>query len=291
MRIAKEWVDYKILDASNKEKLEIWGNVKLLRPSPDIIWDYRDLRHVYKDVDAVYNRSDKGGGYWKNLRDVPERWTISYKSLKFNLKQMGFKHTGLFPEQAVNWDYIIDKINSEEREIKVLNLFGYTGGASIAALSAGASVVHVDASKGMNEWCKENVLLNNFEDRPIRYLTDDVLKFVKREIRRSNTYDIIIMDPPSYGKGSNGEIWHFEDNIKELIELTSELLSDDAILYMVNTYSAGFSGKVIENLMRMHIDKMGVFSSDEIGLEIENSDLVLPCGVTTIWESRNKENV
>lgn len=285
MRIAKEWVDYKILDASNKEKLEIWGNVKLLRPSPDIIWDYRDLRHIYNDIDAVYNRSDKGGGYWKNLKDVPERWIISYKNLKFNLKQMGFKHTGLFPEQAVNWDFIINKISKENREVKVLNLFGYTGGASVAALSVGANVVHVDASKGMNEWCKENVILNNFQDRPIRYLTDDVLKFVKREIRRSNTYDVIIMDPPSYGKGSNGEIWHFEDNIKELIELTSELLSDDAILYMVNTYSTGFSGKIIENLMRLHIDKTGDFSSDEIGLKIENTDLVLPCGVTTIWES------
>lgn len=287
MLVADDWKSYKILDASNKEKLEVWGNVKLLRPSPEVIWDNRELYYEYKDeVDAVYNRSQTGGGSWNNLKKVPDRWVIEYKDLKFNLKQMGFKHTGLFPEQAVNWDFIIEKIKSSDKKLKVLNLFGYTGAASVAALHAGADVVHVDSSKGMNEWCKENVALNNLQDRSIRYLTDDVLKFVKREIRRGNKYEGIIMDPPSYGRGSNGEVWTFEDNIKELIELTSELLSDDAKFFIVNSYSAGYSGVIIENLIKQNIKKTGVTSVNEIGLRVEKGNLVLPCGVTTKWESK-----
>ncbi len=286
MRVAKDWIEYKILDAGNKEKYEVWNNVKLLRPSPEAIWENTDLLEKYKkEINGVYHRSSTGGGSWENLSKVPDRWTISYKDLKFNLKQMGFKHTGLFPEQAVNWDFIMNKIKSSSKEeVKVLNLFGYTGGATVAALKAGASVVHVDSSKGMNEWCKENVLLNNLQDKNIRYLTDDVIKFVKREIRRGNKYDGIIMDPPSYGKGANGEIWLFEKSINELIKLTSELLSDDAEFMLVNTYSAGYSGAIIENLLKLNIKNKGKFSSDEIGLKVEKNNLILPCGVTTIWE-------
>ncbi len=288
MKVADGWEDYKIIDASNKEKLEIWGNVTLLRPSPEIIWDDRELYYEYKEkIDAVYTRSTSGGGSWKNLKKMPDRWVINYKDLKFNLKQMGFKHTGLFPEQAVNWDFIIESVKKSDKEVKVLNLFGYTGAASVAALYAGASVVHVDSSKGMNEWCKENVSLNNLQDKNIRYLTDDVLKFVKREIRRGNKYDGIVMDPPSYGRGANGEIWTFENNIKELIELTSELLSDDAIFYIVNSYSAGYSGEIIKNLIKKNITFPGNVEVNELGLKIEKDNLVLPCGVTTRWE-RNK---
>lgn len=286
MLVANNWQDYKIIDASNKEKLEVWGSVTLLRPSPEVIWDKRELYYEYKDkIDAVYNRSNTGGGSWKNLKKVPDRWIVNYKDLKFNLKQMGFKHTGLFPEQAVNWDFIMDKVSASDKKLKVLNLFGYTGAASVAALYAGADVVHVDSSKGMNEWCKENVSLNNLESRSIRYLTDDVLKFVKREIRRGNKYDGIVMDPPSYGRGSNGEVWTFEDNIKELIELTSELLSNDAIFFIVNSYSAGYSGVIIENLIKNNIKLNGSTSVNEIGLKVEKDNLILPCGVTTRWES------
>lgn len=287
MLVAKDWKEYKIIDASNKEKLEIWNNVTLLRPSPEIIWDDRELFPIYRNsINAVYSRSNTGGGAWKNITTVPDRWIINYKNLKFNLKQMGFKHTGLFPEQAVNWDYIIDKIQNGKKEMKVLNLFGYTGAASVAALYAGASVVHVDSSKGMNQWCKENVELNNLSDKPIRYLTDDVLKFVKREIRRGNKYDGIIMDPPSYGKGAKGEIWTFENNIKELIELTSQLLSEDAQFFIVNSYSTGYSGTIIENLIKRYIKINGKTEVHEIGLQIEKDNLILPCGLTTRWESK-----
>ncbi len=285
MKVASDWKDYEIIDASNGEKLERWNNIILLRPSPEIIWNKGDLSKIYKDtINAKYNRSNKGGGSWENFKRVPDRWIVSYKNLKFNLKQMGFKHTGLFPEQAVNWDYIIDKVSNAGRSVKVLNLFGYTGGATVAALYAGADVVHVDSSKGMNEWCKENVYLNKLEDKNIRYLTDDVLKFVKREIRRGNKYDGIVMDPPSYGKGANGEIWTFENNINELIELCSKLLSDDALFMLVNTYSAGYSGTIVENLLKLNIKNKGKFSTDEIGLNITNNNLILPCGVTTKWE-------
>ncbi len=285
MLVASNWEEYKIIDASKGEKLEEWNNIMLLRPSPEIIWEKGDLRSIYKDsIHAVYNRSNKGGGSWENLKRVPERWVINYRDLKFNLKQMGFKHTGLFPEQAVNWDYIIDKISKENRKIKVLNLFGYTGAASVASLYAGADVVHVDSSKGMNEWCKENVCLNNLQDKNIRYLTDDVLKFLKREIRRENKYDAIIMDPPSFGRGANGEIWTFEENINELIDLTSKVLSDNPLFILVNSYSAGISGSVIENILKLKIKTKGVTSTSEIGLKIENNNLVLPCGVRTLWE-------
>lgn len=287
MLVADKWEEYTILDASKGFKFESWAGVKLMRPSPEVIWNDVELFDIYKnEIDAVYNRSNKGGGSWNNLKEVPDRWIINYKNLKFNLKQMGFKHTGLFPEQAVNWDFIMDFVEKEKKikkEVKVLNLFGYTGAASVAALYSGASVVHVDSSKGMNEWCKENVSLNNLTDAPIRYLTDDVLKFIKREIRRGNKYDGIIMDPPSYGKGASGEIWTFENNIKELIELASQLLSDDAMFLIVSSYSAGYSGVIVENLMKDNILNIGTTNVSEIGLNIENTNKILPCGVTTKW--------
>ncbi len=285
MKIAKDWIDYEIIDASCGEKIERWKDIVLLRPSPEIIWNNGFLGQTHRDkFHAIYHRSNKGGGSWENKKSMPDRWIVNYKNLKFNIKQMGFKHTGLFPEQAVNWDYIIDTVQKSDKKVKVLNLFGYTGGATVAALYAGADVVHVDSSKGMNEWCKENVILNDLQDKNIRYLTDDVLKFVNREIRRGNKYDAIIMDPPSYGKGANGEIWTFESNINELISCCNELLSDDALFMLVNSYSAGISGTVIENIMKTIMKRNGKYTTTEIGLPITTNNLILPCGVTTKWE-------
>ena len=237
MLLAKNWKDYELLDCGNGEKLERWGNVILLRPDPQIIWNNTNLLEKYNNIDAVYHRSNKGGGYWENLKNPPKSWKINYKNLVFNIKQMGFKHTGLFPEQAVNWDFIIDKISNAGRNIKMLNLFGYTGAASVAALSAGASVVHVDSSRGMVDWCKENVKSSGFESRPIRYIVDDLVKFVKREIRRGNKYDAIIMDPPSYGRGANGEVWDIEKDLYNLVELCSELLTEEPLFVIINTYT------------------------------------------------------
>lgn len=287
MLLAKNWKDYELLDCGNGEKLERWGNVILLRPDPQIIWNNTNLLEKYNNIDAVYHRSNKGGGYWENLKNPPKSWKINYKNLVFNIKQMGFKHTGLFPEQAVNWDFIIDKISNAGRNIKMLNLFGYTGAASVAALSAGASVVHVDSSRGMVDWCKENVKSSGFESRPIRYIVDDVVKFVKREIRRGNKYDAIIMDPPSYGRGANGEVWQFENNIYDLVELCTNVLSDNPLFFLINSYTTGISSKVLENILNLTVNKEhnGKVSSGEIGLPMENSKLVLPCGIYGRWEN------
>ena len=240
-----------------------------------------ELTKKYNNIDAVYHRSNKGGGYWENLKNPPKSWKINYKNLVFNIKQMGFKHTGLFPEQAVNWDFIIDKISNAGRNIKMLNLFGYTGAASVAALSAGASVVHVDSSRGMVDWCKENVKSSGFESRPIRYIVDDVVKFVKREIRRGNKYDAIIMDPPSYGRGANGEVWDIEKDLYNLVELCSELLTEEPLFVIINTYTTGLSKEVFTNVLKSTIGKnhTGKIYSEEIAIPIKNSDLVLPCGV------------
>ena len=285
MKLASNWKDYEILDASNGEKLERFGDYVLLRPDPTVIWDNGSLYEKYKDkIHAVYHRSSKGGGSWDVLKPLPDKWQIKYDKLTFNLKLMGFKHTGIFPEQAVNWDFLKNKI-SGKKDVKVLNLFAYTGGASVVCLAAGASVVHVDSSKGMVAWCKDNVNDSGYGDRFIRYIVDDVVKFVKREIRRGNKYDGIIMDPPSFGRGANGEVWHFEDGINELISLCSELLSDDALFFLISSYSTGISGNAILNILKMNIKKEGVFSTEEIGLSIKNSDLVLPCGCYVRWES------
>lgn len=287
MKIASNWKDYEILDMANGEKLERWGNVTLVRPDPQIIWKQKSFPNKWKEVNAVYNRSKTGGGSWNYKKQMPKAWQIKYKNLTFNIKPMGFKHTGLFPEQAVNWDWMINKIENEKKhkkEIKVLNLFAYTGGATVACLSAGASVCHVDSSKGMVSWAKENVISSKLADRKVRYIIDDVVKFVQREIRRGNKYDAIIMDPPSYGRGAKGEVWQFENNIYDLVELCTQVLSDDPLIFLINSYTTGISAKVLENMLRLEIKKKGTLSSGEIGLPMKNSEIVLPCGIYARWE-------
>lgn len=284
MLVVEDFKDYEIIDASNGEKLERWGNIVLLRPDPQIIWDHGNLREKYKgQIDAIYHRSKSGGGHWENLRNVPSRFTIRYHDLTFNIKQMGFKHTGLFPEQASNWCFMMEKIKKCNRPVKVLNLFAYTGGASIACLKAGASVVHVDSSRGMVDWCKENVISNHLEDKSIRYLVDDVVKFVKREIRRGNQYDAIIMDPPSYGRGASGEVWDIEKDLYSLVLLCKEILSDQALFFLINSYTTGLSSQVLKNILELTFDH-GKISCGEIGLPIKNSSLILPCGIYGRWE-------
>ena len=286
MEIAKDWKEYQVLDCSNGEKLELWNNIVLLRPDPEVIWDNGNLLEKYNNINSHYIRSNKGGGHWENLKKTPDKWQVHYKDLVFNLKQMGFKHTGLFPEQAVNWDFMRNKIENTNRDIKVLNLFAYTGGATVACLKAGASVVHVDSSRGMVDWAKENIRDNGLEDKPVRYLVDDVVKFVKREIRRGNKYDGIVMDPPSYGRGSNGEVWDIEKDLYNLIELCTELLSDEPLFFIINSYSTGLSMEVIKNCLKLTVLKKyeGDITSYEIGLPIKNTNLYLPCGVTTRYE-------
>ncbi len=278
MKVVNDFKDYEIIDSSLGMKYERWGNIYLLRPDPLVMWDNGNL--FTKKLDAIYYRSSTGGGHWENKREI-KPFVINYKDLKFNIKQMGFKHTGLFPEQAINWNLLREKIKGK-KNIRVLNLFAYTGGASLACLKEGASVVHVDSSKGMIEWAKENVKLNKLEDLSIRFIVDDVLKFVKREIRRGNKYDIVIMDPPSYGKGVNGEIWSLEKDLFNLVKLTQELLSDHPLLFMINSYS-GLSPIILENILSLTKQK-GKVSSYEIGLPITNKKLVLPCGITGIIE-------
>ncbi len=286
MEVANKWQDYEILDMANGEKLERWGNITLIRPDPQIIWKEKTFSEKWKKADARYVRSSTGGGSWTYKNQVPKSWKITYKDLTFNIKPMGFKHTGIFPEQAVNWDWMMNKIKGSKREIKVLNLFAYTGGATVACLKAGASVCHVDSSKGMCEWAKENVATSGLKDRPVRFLIDDVVKFVNREIRRGNKYDGIIMDPPSYGRGANGEVWKFEENIAPLIELCMNVLSDKPLFFLINSYTTGISSQVLENLLRINIPKRvnGKFSNGEIGLPMTNSKLILPCGIYGRWE-------
>ena len=278
MLVSNDWKEYKVLKASKGEKLEVWGKYTLLRPDPVVTWDMGPFD--YSKINAKYNRSNKGGGYWENLSSVPASWVISYKDLKFNIKQMGFKHTGLFPEQAINWDFAREKIeSSNKKEIKVLNLFAYTGALSVAMLKSGAHVTHVDSSRGMIDWAKENVRLNGLEDKPIRFLVDDVLKFVKREIRRGNKYDAIIMDPPSYGRGANGEVWSLDENLEELVKLTKEILKDDFLFYIVNTYSTNLPNVSLENILKINFPKSKI-SVDDLCLPIDNSNLYLSCGIT-----------
>ena len=286
MILSEKWKDYELIDASSGEKLERWGNYYLLRPDPQVIWDSGDLRKKYSHIDAIYHRSNKGGGHWETLTSLPPSWEIHYQDLTFHIKQMGFKHTGLFPEQAVNWEFMMNKIRNSHRPIKVLNLFAYTGGATVACLKAGASVVHVDSSKGMVDWCKENVNSSGLKDASIRYLVDDVLKFVKREIRRGNHYDAIVMDPPSYGRGANGEVWDIEKNLDELVSLCTELLSDKPLFFLINSYTAGLSATVLQNLLTIHVEKKypGIISCGEIGIPIQKNHLVLPCGIYGRWE-------
>ncbi len=287
MFLADGWKDYKILDCSNGEKLERWANKILVRPDPQVVWRSDRNLSEWKTADARYNRSKTGGGSWQCYKKLPESWTVAYRNLTFGIKPMGFKHTGLFPEQAANWDWFAELLKNEKgRQPKVLNLFAYTGGATVAAAAAGASVCHVDASKGMVAWAKENAVLSGLSDHPIRYIVDDVKKFVQREIRRGNKYDGIIMDPPSYGRGPGGEVWKIEDEIFDLIELCTELLSDAPIFVLINSYTTGLSGSVIENICKLTIQKRfgGKIAGDEVGLPIEGCGLTLPCGYSTRWQ-------
>lgn len=278
MIVIDDFKEYQILGMSNGYKYEKWGNITLKRPDPQIIWE----NPCSVKVDATYIRSETGGGIWET-NQVPDAWQIKYQDLVFNLKLMGFKHTGLFPEQAYNWQLIRTKITSAKRPVKVLNLFAYTGAASIAALKAGAEVVHVDSSKGMIEWAKENVKSNNLAESKIRFLIDDVKKFVKRELRRGNKYDIIIMDPPSFGRGAKNEVWQAREDLYELVKDCVNLLSDDPLLFIVNSYTTGLSKTVLENILTLLIKKEGQIISDELGIKA-NDGLTLPCGMTTHWE-------
>lgn len=255
MQVTNGFKEYKILDVGDGEKLESWNGVVLRRPDPEVIWP--KTKTVWKS-DATYNRSNKGGGAWKSENSIPSSWQIHYKELTFNLKLMGFKHTGLFPEQASNWDIIIEKIKKSNREVKVLNLFAYTGGASVAALYAGASVVHVDSSRGMVDWAKENIKSSGLDNKPIRYIVDDVKKFVAREIRRGNKYDMIIMDPPSFGRGSSGEVWDIEKDLYNLVKSCSEILTDDPMMFLINSYTTGLSLSVLENILKLTVVKIMV---------------------------------
>ena len=286
MKIANEWKDYEILDMSNGKKLERWGKYILDRPDPQIVWNQKSNPELWKKADAIYHRSNKGGGHWETISRLPDNWKVKYKDLTFNIKQMGFKHTGLFPEQAVNWDYMIDKIKSSNRKIKVLNLFAYTGGATVACAYAGADVVHIDSSKGMVSWAKENIISSNLEDRYVRFIVDDVIKFVKREIRRGNKYDAIVMDPPSYGRGANGEVWSIEESLYPLIELCLDVLSDNPLFFLINSYTTGLSSKVLENILYLTVNQKhkGKILSGEIGLPMKDSNIVLPCGIYARWE-------
>ena len=287
MVTVNDFDEYQILDMSNGMKLESWNGKELLRPDPQIIWNNKFHPEYWDKVDAIYHRSNKGGGSWeiKNHK-LPDNWQVHYHDLTFNIKLMGFKHTGLFPEQAYNWNYIIDLIKKQKKTVKVLNLFAYTGAASIAALSAGAEVVHVDSSRGMIDWAKENVKSNNLEDKPIRFLVDDCLKFVQREIRRGHKYDIILMDPPSFGRGSNGEVWDIEKDLYRLVEECTQLLSDEPLMFLINSYTTGLSKTVLENILMLTVNKKfkGKITSEELGLPMKNNDLLLPCGIFARWE-------
>ena len=280
--------DYELIDTSSGEKLERWGDVVLIRPDPQIIWKTPKNNPLWHRADARYRRSAKGGGYWEEINKVPPMWKINYGDLTFQIKTMGFKHTGIFPEQAVNWDFAIKKISSAGRKIKVLNLFGYTGAATLACLKAGAEVCHVDASKGMVQWAKENAAASNLSSAPVRWLVDDCVKFVQREHRRKNKYDGIIMDPPSYGRGPNGEVWKLEEQIYPLVELCLPILSENPLFFILNSYTTGLSPSVMEYILGVLIQKKfgGKISSDEIGLPVPETGLVLPCGSTAIWESK-----
>ena len=286
MRYTKSWEDYELLDSSDGERLERWGDIVLIRPDPQVIWKTPKTHPMWQKADARYHRSSKGGGKWEVYRRFPDEWTIGYRDLTYKIKPMGFKHTGLFPEQAVNWDYLRETIRKSGREdVKVLNLFAYTGGATIAALAENASVCHVDASKGMVNYARENAVLSGVADRRVRWLVDDCLKFVQREIRRSNHYDIIIMDPPSYGRGPGGEVWKLEDKIYELVSTCAKVLSDDPLMFLINSYTTGLSPSVMKYILGTVVSPRfgGTVDCDEIGLPTTQTGLCLPCGASAIW--------
>ncbi|MBO5454174.1 MAG: class I SAM-dependent methyltransferase [Clostridia bacterium] len=280
MILADKWKDYEILRTGNGDKLERWGSFTLLRPDPQVIWK---TKIDTSRADAIYKRSSSGGGSWNYKTQLPESWTVSYRNLKFRVKPTGFKHTGLFPEQAANWDFIDEMIKKAGREIKVLNLFAYTGGATVAAAAAGASVCHVDASKGMVNWAKENAVLSGLGDKPVRYIVDDVLKFVQREQRRGNKYDAIIMDPPSYGRGPGGEVWKLENELFGLVQECVKVLSDKPLFFIINSYTTGLAASVLTNILKLTAGKTCKIKSvaaDELGIPVTGDKIVLPCGST-----------
>ncbi len=288
MWIADNWNDYEVIDTSRGEKLERWGNYLLVRPDPQVIWDTPRLQKGWKKRNGHYHRSSRGGGEWEFF-DLPEQWSICYQplGLTFNLKPFSFKHTGLFPEQAVNWDWFSGKIKQAGRPVKVLNLFAYTGGATLAAASAGASVTHVDASKGMVTWAKENAKSSGLSEAPVRWIVDDCVKFVEREIRRGNHYDGIIMDPPSYGRGPKGEIWKIEEAVFPLVSLCAKLLSEKPLFFLINSYTTGLAPSVLSYMLGVALSGYdGRISADEVGLPVTETGLVLPCGASGRWESR-----
>ena len=295
MRAVTGFDDYELLDASAGERLERWGNIVLIRPDPQIIWDTPRTNPLWKKAHARYHRSSSGGGRWETYKKVPAVWSIQFDTLRFNLKPMGFKHTGLFPEQAVNWRLMGDIIRSSDdggKPFKVLNLFGYTGGATLACLSAGAHVTHVDASKGMVAWGRENAKASGLAERPMRWLVDDCVKFVEREIRRGSVYDGILMDPPSYGRGPNGEVWKLEEQLGKLLERTAKLLSGRALFFLVNSYTGGLSPTIVRYMVELEVGKSrkGTVLADEIGLPVTDRKMVLPCGNTTVWLADRVKN-
>ncbi len=285
MWMADKWKDYEVLDTSSGEKLERWGDYILVRPDPQVIWNTLHTAPEWKRKNGHYHRSRKGGGQWEFF-DLPEQWEISYGELTFHLKPFSFKHTGLFPEQAVNWDWAGEQISSAGRPVRILNLFAYTGGATVACAKAGAAVTHVDASKGMVSWAKENAAASGLADAPIRYLVDDCVKLVEREIRRGNKYEGIIMDPPSYGRGPKGEIWKIEEKVFPLIRLCAKLLSEDPLFFLINSYTTGLQPAVLSYMLNLELTGRygGVVESDEIGLPVRGGRLVLPCGASGRWQ-------
>ncbi len=286
MRYSKDWKDYELIDCSGGEKLERWTREILIRPDPQVIWRSDKSHRLWAQPNARYVRSKTGGGKWQVFSRMPASWQVHYKDLTFNIKTMGFKHTGLFPEQAVNWDYTRELIrNSDRDDVKVLNLFAYTGAATVACLKEGASVVHVDASKGMTSWAKENAEASGVDDGDVRWIVDDCIKFVKREIRRNNQYDIIILDPPSYGRGPKGEIWHLEDCLYDFLTEVEKVLSDNPIAVILNSYTTGLSASVMKYILDDIFTKKhgGNVTADEIGLPVTVSSGILPCGTTAIW--------
>lgn len=287
MFVVKDWKDYEIIDTGDGEKLERWGDIVLRRPDPQIIWPLVKEHKEWDQNAAHYHRSSSGGGQWESKQKLPERWTISYEKLSFYIKPTSFKHTGLFPEQAINWKWIIDKIQTAGRPIKVLNLFAYTGGATVASAYAGAEVCHVDAAKGMVQWAKENVQLSGLEHQTVRFITDDVFKFVQREQRRGNKYDAIIMDPPSYGRGPAGEMWKLEKDLYPFISSCMDIISDQPLFFLINSYTTGISPTVLNNMLSLTLGKKfgGRISSGEIGLPITRSKLILPAGILGRWET------
>ncbi len=285
MWATNDWKDYECLDTYDGMKLERWGDIVLSRPDPQVIWKKKCLPGAWRDAHAVYNRSSSGGGSWDYKKKMPDRWEISYKNLTFNIKTMGFKHTGLFPEQAVNWDYMAEKLKNRPGAT-VLNLFAYTGGATVACSKAGAKVCHVDASKGMVLWAKENAASSKCDENSIRYIVDDCMKFVEREIRRGKKYDAIVMDPPSYGRGPGGEVWKLEECLWDFVERCALLLSDEPIFFLINSYTTGLQPAVMKNILELAI-KGGKVEADEIGLPVK-SGICLPCGATARWEAENK---